>query len=446
MQYAASDGTYYYGRLSGTRQYNYWWDKDGDGNFDKYFDSEGKMATDVWIDIDFDGRNDYYFNIDGDAVNGVQEIEGNYYYFINNIKQYAASDGTYYYGRLSGTRQYNYWWDKDGDGKKDYYFGLDGKKVFGTKYIDDKYYHFDDSGKMQYGVFISENDYTYYYGKISGTRQYGWITNSGYTYYFDSEGKMVTGNINIDGVDYYFNPNGTWKAGWVEKNGNIYYYYLNNTYATGWTTIAGVKCYFNSSGVLIKKHAKKIIDVSSWQGDINWDILWASGDIDGAIIRVGYTDYKEDEKLGRNISALKRLGIPYGIYVYNYGVNYSEGYSYGEYVNSVINKYFMNPILGIYYDLESNNYTSGLSTQNYTQIVMGFMNSMIAHGRQNNAHLYTYKYYAENVLNTPYLQSLITWIAQYNDICTYHGSYDGWQYTSSGRVTGINGDVDISVF
>ncbi len=398
------------------------------------------------MNIHNDGKNEYYFDSEGNAVNGVQHIDGIYYYFINNIMQYGVTDGTYYYGRITGKRQYNFWWDKNGDGKNDYYFDSDGKMVTGTKNIDDNYYYFDKNGQMKYGAFIKENDATYYYGRITGKRQFGWIINGGYTYYFDLDGKMVTGTKNIDGIDYYFNSNGTWKAGWIEKNGNMYYYYLNNTYATGWNIIAGIKCFFNSNGILIKKHAKKIIDVSSWQGTIDWDLLWASGEIDGAIIRIGYTDYKEDTMLSYNVAQLKRLGIPYGVYVYSYAINYNEGYSYGNYVNSVINKYSMNPSLGIYFDLESNSYTSSLSTQNYTEIVMGFMNSMIAHGHQSNAHLYTYKYYAENVLNTPYLKPLITWIAQYNDVCTYNGTYSGWQYTSSGSVLGINGNVDISVF
>ena len=84
-----------------------------------------KKELNINFDDEFIDGTKYYFNEEGNAVNGVQEIDGKYYYFINNIKQYQTTDGTYYYGRISGTRQYNYLWDIDQDGNYDNYFSSD---------------------------------------------------------------------------------------------------------------------------------------------------------------------------------------------------------------------------------------------------------------------------------------------------------------------------------
>jgi GH25 family lysozyme M1 (1,4-beta-N-acetylmuramidase) len=59
--------------------------------------------------------------------------------------------------------------------------------------------------------------------------------------------------------------------------------------------------------------------------------------------------------------------------------------------------------------------------------------------------VYSYKFWAENKLDS-YVRNKLDWIAQYSDNCTYSGSFTGWQYTSSGTVNGISGDVDISVW
>ena len=126
LQYGVTDGIYYYG----SRQYNYWWDKELDGKKDSYFDSDGVIAT------------------------GVQQIEGQYYNFDSNgILQYGVTDGTYYYGRYSGTRQNNYLWDINQDGVIDNYFGSDGKKV-SEYWLDENKdgkddYYFDSDGNAR---------------------------------------------------------------------------------------------------------------------------------------------------------------------------------------------------------------------------------------------------------------------------------------------------------
>ena len=447
-QYGATDGTYYYGRATGTRQFDYIWDENQDGIYDYYFGQDGKRVSNYWYDIDKDGKNDYYFGSDGLAVDGVQEIDGKYYYFINRVMQYGATDGTYYYGRATGTRQYNYWWDQNFDGKNDYYFGQDGRKVTGFQEIDSKHYYFAEDGKMQYGVFKTLDGKTYYYGRATGTRQYGWIFLNGNAYYFELDsGVMVTGNKTIDGVNYVFNADGTLRDGFVtDTDGNTRYYFPDGSYANDWITIAGTKYFFNSLGVMIGKNVKKVIDVSAHQGYIDWDTVISQGGVDGVILRIAAGCEQEDAMLARNIAELQRLGIPYGIYIYSYAENYEEGKLYANFTLEMIRKYNMNPTLGIYLDLESNNITSYMGTYEYEQVTKGFMEVMNNNGYGSMTKIYTYKDYADTVLNSDYLRSLIAWVAQYNHYCYYSGSYVGWQYSSTETVPGIAGNVDVSVW
>ena len=150
--------------------------------------------------------------------------------------------------------------------------------------------------------------------------------------------------------------------------------------------------------------------------------------------------------LARNIAELQRLGIPYGIYIYSYAENYNEGVLYAQFTLDTIRKYNMNPTLGIYLDLEENGITSGMSTSDYEKVTMGFMDTMNNNGYGALSKVYTYKYMADGVLNSPYIRSLIAWIAQYNHYCHYTGSYVGWQYSSTEYIPGISVNVDVSVW
>ena len=321
--------------------------------------------------------------------------------------------------------------------------------VYGSQKIDDKYYYFDSTGKKVYGVFITIDNKKYYYGRLSGTRQYGWLSHDDKMYYLDEEtGEMVTGTRNIENVLYEFNQDGTWKMGWLSLKGKKYYYYLDGNKATGWVTIAGVKCYFNQYGELIQEGARKIIDVSVYQGDIDWNKVKKT-DVDGAIIRLGYgTSYTTDacvmdKKFERNYNASTSLGLLYGIYLYSYAIDNTSAKIEANFVLDNLKKYKVSKDVVIYYDLEENPWTSNLSKNSYHNIVNTFTSILENNGYK--VRVYTYKFWAENKMDT-FVRNKLDWIAQYYDNCTYNGSYIGWQYTSSGRVDGINGDVDISVF
>jgi GH25 family lysozyme M1 (1,4-beta-N-acetylmuramidase) len=193
------------------------------------------------------------------------------------------------------------------------------------------------------------------------------------------------------------------------------------------------------NGELQHENIKLVADVSAHNQGIDWDSLWHSGEIDGVIVRVSAgTDYV-DSSFQENMIAITRLNIPYGFYIYSYAENYDEGKKYAEHVNKVAENYLSNATLGVYFDLESNVITKHLNTNDYDGIVKGFIDVI------PQAKIYTYTDYSQNVLNSDYLLNLTKWIANYA-VSDCPGNYQGWQYTSKGRVTGIPTNVDLSIF
>ena len=393
--------------------------------------------------------NTYYFVLEsGSYFVGKHEIDGYEYYFHENgvmQKGFIWLDGKLYlYGRSSGQLQKRgFYTIEDNSYYTDY---TTGEVYIGKHEIDGYHYYFHEDGVMQKG-FITLDGNTYLYGRSTGQLQYGWHDVDGYMYYFDLEtAVMYTGTHTIDGIEYVFYENGHMKNNFVTIDGNTYYYFEDGTRANDWATIAGTKYFFNSLGVMIGKNVKKVIDVSSWQEDIDWERVINEGGVDGVILRVAMDAEREDPYLAQNIRELQRLGIPYGIYIYSYAENYNEGVIYAQFTLELMKKYNMNPTMGIFFDLESNEITSYMGTAQYEQTVRGFMDTMASAGYGDLARIYTYKNYAEEVLNSDYLKGLITWIAQYYHYCTYDGNYIGWQYSSTERVPGIEGDVDMSVW
>ena len=92
----------------------------------------------------------------------------------------------------------------------------------------------------------------------------------------------------------------------------------SNEYGAHWGTYNNSKAFFDYQNNLFVQQAKGVIDVSGWQGDIDWAKAKADG-VEGAIIRLGYGEGNNaDKKAQRNISECKRLGIPFGVYWYSY--------------------------------------------------------------------------------------------------------------------------------
>lgn len=186
------------------------------------------------------------------------------------------------------------------------------------------------------------------------------------------------------------------------------------------------------------------IDVSKWQGDIDFGKLKDAG-VEFVIIRVGSSNGINgenfvDSKFLQNIQNANVVGIPVGIYFYSYANSYDRAVSDAKWIINEIKDYKVD--LPIAFDWE--NWSSfndfDVSFFGLTNIAKGFMDTIKDAGY--DAMLYSSKTYLENIwLPTKYS----TWLAHYTKNTNYTGDYDFWQMCSNGRVDGINGDVDIDI-
>lgn len=205
--------------------------------------------------------------------------------------------------------------------------------------------------------------------------------------------------------------------------------------------------YYGLNGQYLGTTNVKVIDVSYYQGIVDWDKFKSDSDCYGVILRLGY--YKTIDKMfERNISELKRLGIPYGIYLFSYSTTLNGAKIESDFTNQMIDKYNLEPTLGIYYDIEGwntkNSSSNNITKTRYDEIVQLYVNSVSSHVMYKyKVKVYSGRWYAMNRLGS-IAKSYVDWVAEYNSTCRYDGNYSMWQYTSKGRVPGINGNVDIS--
>ena len=186
------------------------------------------------------------------------------------------------------------------------------------------------------------------------------------------------------------------------------------------------------------------IDVSKWQGDIDFSKLKNSG-VEFVIIRVGSSNGLNgenfvDSKFIQNVKNANAVGIPVGIYFYSYASTIDRAISDAKWIVEQIKDYKVD--LPIAFDWE--NWGSfnkfDVSFFGLTNIAKGFMDTIKDAGY--DAMLYSSKTYLENIwLPTSYP----VWLAHYTKNTNYTGDYSFWQICSNGRVDGISGDVDINI-
>ena len=228
----------------------------------------------------------------------------------------------------------------------------------------------------------------------------------------------------------------------------------SNEYGAHWGTYNGTKAFFDYRNNLFAQQAKGVIDVSSWQGDIDWAKAKADG-VEGAIIRLGFGwDNDADAKAQRNIAECKRLGIPFGIYWYSYAEDVDGAKHEGNDVVSKLRQMGVSPSdlkYPVYYDLERWTWTGHTPPTNpnvYNGIVNAWYGALQSGGYQNLG-VYSYTSYLQGPLNNANIYAKTRWVAQYGARIefTAFGTNDrGWQYTESGQINGISGSVDMSAF
>ena len=184
----------------------------------------------------------------------------------------------------------------------------------------------------------------------------------------------------------------------------------------------------------------KGVDVSYWQGEnIDWNKVKADG-VKFAILRCGYSLSGVDSTFERNVKECERVGIPWGAYYFSYAESVKEAEK--ELANCLKILKGKKPSYPIYYDLEDEATTGRQSKATILAMSKIFVEGLEKAGYW--AGIYANLNWFNSRLTDAWYDKKAKWVAQYNDKCTYKKAYGMWQYTSSGKVNGISGKVDMN--
>ena len=189
------------------------------------------------------------------------------------------------------------------------------------------------------------------------------------------------------------------------------------------------------------------IDVSKWNGEIDWDVVKAEG-VDFAIIRCGYRGSSsgwlvEDPYFFQNIQGAKRAGIKVGVYFFTQAIDLVEAVEEASMVITLLGDTKLD--FPIFIDTEGANggRADNLDAATRTAVVNAFCQTIQNAGLE--AGVYASRNWYLNRLNIDDLYGYKIWLSAYRETPLYEGNYDLWQYTSSGSVAGIEGRVDLNV-
>lgn len=181
------------------------------------------------------------------------------------------------------------------------------------------------------------------------------------------------------------------------------------------------------------------IDVSKWQGDINWSRVKNSG-IQFAMIRSGFgwSQGQEDIRFKYNYENAKRVGMPIGAYHFSYATTTEEAIKEAEFCHSVLKgRKFEYPIA---YDMEYEK-QAALGKEKISAIAKAFCERMESYGYY--VCIYANLYWFNNYFTDEIFKKYDVWLAQWSEKPTFTKPYGIWQKTSKGTVDGITGNVDL---
>lgn len=190
----------------------------------------------------------------------------------------------------------------------------------------------------------------------------------------------------------------------------------------------------------------KGIDVSAHQGNINWDAVKASG-IDFAIIRISYGQNSVDSKAIRNIEECIRVGMPFGVYTYSYALNINNAINEANLVIKTLAPYKDKVRFPVIIDMEdADGYKRKYGMpSNDVLVSICEKECLMFEEAGYYAAIYASKSWFDTKLNSSRLNRFDKWIAWWNKGASFDKNIYGlWQYTSTGSVNGISGNVDMN--
>lgn len=290
----------------------------------------------------------------------------------------------------------------------------------------------------------------------------GTVTNYGYpnsaaTSLIDANGNMLymdeactqvaAFSAYEEGKLYYLKMDG-----WITYNG-ARYFYSNGGPSVG-KVVSGDKYYvFDDKGKLIEEGYNTIssasqagniiIDVSKFNGAINWPAVKAAG-INYAIIRCGgrLTSDRSlfvDPYYYQNMNGAIAAGLKVGVYFYSTATTAAEAQQEASLAVQLCQGYQIS--MPVFIDIESG-IQSNLTNDQRTAVCATFCETVKGAGYAPGVYA-SYKWWTQK-LNAGALSNYSVWIARYNTELGYSGKWNYWQYTSSGYINGINGKVDLN--
>lgn len=195
-------------------------------------------------------------------------------------------------------------------------------------------------------------------------------------------------------------------------------------------------------------YTRRGLDVSEHQEAIDWEEVRAAG-FDFAFIRIGYRGYTtgdiyEDDYARENLAGAKAAGLDVGVYFYAQATNAEEAAEEAKWCLDYLQGEWLD--LPVVYDWEyvgSSARTANVSKATLTECVRIFCDAIADGGYQSM--VYFNPHVGNDLLDLNQLQQYPWWLAHYKDTLDYPYRVDVWQYTETGSVPGIKGDVDIDL-
>lgn len=251
-------------------------------------------------------------------------------------------------------------------------------------------------------------------------------------------------------ADYYtfskfFVKNDVKYTGWQTINGKVLYFDATGKCVTGQQVIQGVKYQFASDGSLVTGTGTMGIDVSKWNGKIDWNAVKNAG-VSYVIIRCGYRGSSQgalivDSKFKENIKGANAAGLKVGVYFFTQAIDKNEALEEASMVLELIKDYKIS--YPVFLDVEtSGGRADSLNVATRTEICKTFCETIKQYGYTPG--IYANKTWLETKLDMNVLNAYKVWLAQYASEPTYKGRYDMWQYKDTGKISGISGNVDLN--
>ena len=192
------------------------------------------------------------------------------------------------------------------------------------------------------------------------------------------------------------------------------------------------------------------VDVSAFQGNINWSKVRASG-IEFAIIRLGYRGYGsgklvEDEYAKQNLSGAKAAGLKIGAYFFSQALNTKEVDEEIQFMLKILGDKSLDMPIILDWEIPAEDArTAGkMDARSLTDIQLHFCQVMTEKGYKPMVYFNWHQ--SENLYYLSELEDYPFWLALYQDRMTYPWRVEMWQYSDKGTVPGISGPVDLNVY